>query len=77
LNIHRRQIRVAIQTNVEYNLESTGKEAIAPKLGDKVVAQVAASPVVPLEYEILYPSSDLTASERLELDVVTLGVGEI
>ncbi|KAJ7810052.1 hypothetical protein B0H13DRAFT_1927556 [Mycena leptocephala] len=47
----------------------SSKEAIAPKLGDKVVAQVAASPVVPLEYEILYPSSDLTASERLELDV--------
>ncbi|KAF8190694.1 hypothetical protein K438DRAFT_1970995 [Mycena galopus ATCC 62051] len=52
------------------------QKSIAPKLGNKVAARAAASPVVPLEYEILYPPSDLTASERLELDVVTLGVEE-
>ncbi|KAJ7930322.1 hypothetical protein B0H13DRAFT_1858952 [Mycena leptocephala] len=53
------------------------QKSMTPMLGDKVAAQAAASPVIPLEKEVLYLPSDLTASERLELDVVTLGVEEI
>ncbi|KAJ6514598.1 hypothetical protein DFH09DRAFT_1431747 [Mycena vulgaris] len=47
------------------------------KLGDKVSIQAAISPAVQVEDETLYLPSDLTASERLELDVAALGVEEV
>ncbi|KAJ7907015.1 hypothetical protein B0H13DRAFT_1879956 [Mycena leptocephala] len=49
------------------------QKSIAPKEGDEVAAQADASPVVPLQYEVLYLPSDLTTSKRLELHVVILG----
>ncbi|KAJ7923693.1 hypothetical protein B0H13DRAFT_1864678 [Mycena leptocephala] len=50
------------------------QQSITPKLGDKVSKQAAASPVVPVEKERLFLPSDLTPSERHELDVVALGI---
>jgi hypothetical protein len=49
------------------------QKSIAPKEGDEVVAQADASPIAPLQYEILYLPSDLITSKRLELHIVTLG----
>ncbi|KAJ6563365.1 hypothetical protein DFH09DRAFT_1477218 [Mycena vulgaris] len=53
------------------------QKSLAPKLGDKVAAQAAASPAVQIEHEKLFIPADLTASERLELDLVDLGVEEV
>ncbi|KAJ6603168.1 hypothetical protein B0H10DRAFT_2195843 [Mycena sp. CBHHK59/15] len=53
------------------------QKSLAPKLGDKVSAQAAASPAVQIEHEKLFIPSDLTASERLKLDLVNLGVEEV
>ncbi|KAF8157650.1 hypothetical protein K438DRAFT_2073948 [Mycena galopus ATCC 62051] len=53
------------------------QKSIAPNLGDKVAMQAAASPAVPVEEEVLFLPSDLTASERLDLGVVALGVEEV
>jgi hypothetical protein len=44
-------------------------------LGDKVAIQAATLPAIPVEEEVLFLLSDLTASE-LDLDVVALGVEE-
>ncbi|KAJ7857939.1 hypothetical protein B0H14DRAFT_3135672 [Mycena olivaceomarginata] len=52
------------------------QKSIAPKLGDKVAIQAATLPAIPVEEEVLFLPSDLTASERLDLDVVALGVEE-
>ncbi|KAF7372608.1 CxC2 domain-containing protein [Mycena venus] len=92
-----RRLRVAIEANIEHNLETTQKEvlsrrtklgntilawrqqqkSIAPKLGDTVATQAAVLPAVLVEEEVLFLPSDLTASERLDLDVVALGVEEV
>ncbi|KAF8195334.1 hypothetical protein K438DRAFT_1760990 [Mycena galopus ATCC 62051] len=53
------------------------QKSIAPNLGDKVAMQAAASPTVPVEQEVLFLPSDLTASEQLNLGVVALGVEEV
>ncbi|KAJ6622212.1 hypothetical protein B0H10DRAFT_2343049 [Mycena sp. CBHHK59/15] len=53
------------------------QKSLAPKLGDKVAAQAAASPAIQIEHEKLFIPSDLTASERLKLDLVNLGVEEV
>ncbi|KAJ6616904.1 hypothetical protein B0H10DRAFT_1914835 [Mycena sp. CBHHK59/15] len=53
------------------------QKSLAPKLGDKVAAQAVASPAVQIEHEKLFIPSDLTASERLQLDLVNLGVEEV
>ncbi|KAF8197329.1 hypothetical protein K438DRAFT_1760109 [Mycena galopus ATCC 62051] len=53
------------------------QKSIAPNLGDKVAMQAAASPAVPVEEEVLFLPSGLTASEWLDLGVVALGVEEV
>ncbi|KAJ7304705.1 hypothetical protein DFH08DRAFT_825282 [Mycena albidolilacea] len=53
------------------------QKSITPKLGDKVSGQATASPVVPVEFEVLFLPSDLTSMERLELDVAALGAEEV
>ncbi|KAJ7443174.1 hypothetical protein B0H11DRAFT_1881567 [Mycena galericulata] len=53
------------------------QKLLTPKLGDKVASQAAALPAVQAEDEKLYIPSDLTASERLQLDVVEIGVEEV
>ncbi|KAJ7799140.1 hypothetical protein B0H14DRAFT_2904257 [Mycena olivaceomarginata] len=52
------------------------QKPMAPKLGDKVAIQTATLPAIPVEEEVLFLPSDLTALERLDLDVVALGVEE-
>ncbi|KAJ6596394.1 hypothetical protein DFH09DRAFT_130750 [Mycena vulgaris] len=53
------------------------QKSITPTLGDKVSRQAALSPAVQVEDETLYIPSDLTASERIELDVVALSIEEV
>ncbi|KAJ6484788.1 hypothetical protein C8R45DRAFT_1075191 [Mycena sanguinolenta] len=53
------------------------QKSIVPKLGDKVAIQATTLPAVPVEEEILFLPSDLTPTERLEFDVVALGVEEV
>ncbi|KAJ7069033.1 hypothetical protein B0H15DRAFT_925884 [Mycena belliarum] len=53
------------------------QKSLTPKLGDKVSAQAATTPVIAVENETLYLPSDLTALERQELDVAAIGIEEI
>ncbi|KAF7349823.1 CxC2 domain-containing protein [Mycena venus] len=49
---------------------------IMPKIGDRVASQSATSPPCPVENEKLFIPSDLTAAERRELGLTSLGVEE-
>ncbi|KAJ7931951.1 hypothetical protein B0H13DRAFT_1857371 [Mycena leptocephala] len=49
---------------------------VMPSIGDKVAAQSRMSPPSQIEDEILYLPSDLTAGERRELELVSLGIEE-
>ncbi|KAJ7239653.1 hypothetical protein C8J57DRAFT_1564709 [Mycena rebaudengoi] len=52
------------------------QKRIMPSVADKVAAQAAASPAPPIEREKLFLPSDLTAVERMNLDLISLGIEE-
>ncbi|KAF7369577.1 CxC2 domain-containing protein [Mycena venus] len=52
------------------------RREIMPKIGDRVGWQSATSPPCPVENEKLFIPSDLTAAERRELGLTSLGVEE-